>query len=439
MNMNIETIMKGKYKETDQTKLFEFIDERENQLTEGLQSLDRLIPASQTRSYTHAIHPYVAKFMPHFPNLFIRLLTKPNDVVLDPMCGSGTTLIDAILNGRNAMGIDIDPLSRLITKVATTRVSKSKLERLRNWEKKIEKETINPNEYNLKIVHNHHIWFRDDVLATIIHIKTSINEIDDIDLQDIAKLSLSRIIKEVSNADPRDLMPEINHEQPINENADVFKSFLNSINKTIEKISTFTERINEYPNINAKIVGNDARKIALKNDCVDLIVTSPPYAYAMDYVRIHKLSLFTSLGLSNNELKELSKEYVGTDRISVKDTFEFLHELKFLQPFVDELATKNKKRAMSLQKYLMDMYEITKECARVLKPGGHFVYIIGNSTLAKSHFSTSDALQRMGKLSGLDIILVHSRPYYARSMGNKRAAHSAVTKADIFILFRKGK
>lgn len=431
--------MKSKFKETDQTKLFEFIDEQENRLTKGLQSLDRLIPASQTRDYTHAIHPYVAKFMPHFPNLFIKLLTKPNDIVLDPMCGSGTTLIDAMLNGRNAMGIDIDPLSRLITKVATTGILKSKLKKLREWEKKIEKVTINPNDYDLKIVHNHNIWFRDDVLATIIHIRSSINEIDDVDLQDIAKLSLSRIIKEVSNADPRDLMPEINHEHPVNENADVFKSFSKSLYKTIEKISAFTERVRKHPNVNAKIVGNDARKIALKNDCVDLIVTSPPYAYAMDYARIHKLSLFTSLGLTNDEIRELSKEYVGTDRISVKDAFEFSPELEFLQPFVDALATVNKKRAMSLQKYLLDMYEITKECTRILKPGGHFVYIIGNSTLAKSHFSTSDALQRMGKLSGLDLVLVHSRPYYVRSMGNKRAAHSAVTKADVFILFRKGK
>jgi DNA modification methylase len=439
MNMINSYIMGSKYQESDQTKLFEFIDEQEDQLAKGLQSLDRLIPTSQTRSYTHAIHPYVAKFMPHFPNLFIRLLTKPGDIVLDPMCGSGTTLIDAMLNGRNAFGIDIDPLPRLITKVATTRVSKSKLEKLKQWEKEIEKININPKDHDLKVVFNHHIWFRDDVLATILHIKSSIVNLNDTDLQDIAKLSLSRIIKEVSNADPRDLMPEINHEKPINNDADVFKSFSKSLEKTIEKISAFTERVKEYPDVNAKIVGNDARKITLKENCVDLIVTSPPYAYAMDYARIHKLSLFTSLGISNDEVRGLSKEYVGTDRISVKDSFEFLPELEFLQEFVDKLAAQNKKRSMSLQKYLMDMYSITKECARVLKPGGHFVYVIGNSTLAKSHFSTSEALQKMGKLSGLDLILTHSRPYFVRSMGHKRADHSAVTKSDIFILFRKRK
>lgn len=425
-------------KETDQTKLFEFIDEKETQLAEGLQSLDRLIPASQTRSYTHAIHPYVAKFMPHFPNLFIRLLTKPGDVVLDPMCGSGTTLIDAMLNGRHALGIDIDPLSILITKVATTRMSQTKLKKLQDWEKKIEKFEVYPENYNLKIVHNHQIWFRDDVLATILYIKSEINLLDDEDLKDIARLSLSKIIKEVSNADPRDLMPEINHDKPVNEKADVFKSFSKSLEKTIEKISQYTQRIKEYPDVNATIVGNDARKITLKDNCVDLIVTSPPYAYAMDYARIHKLSLFTSLGLTNDDVRTLSKEYVGTDRISVKETFEFPSELNFLQTFVDTLADKNKKRSLCLHKYLLDMYEITKECSRVLKTGGHFVYVIGNSTLAKSQFSTSEALQRMGKFCGLDLVLVHSRPYYARSMGHKRASHSAVTKSDVFILFRKG-
>ena len=75
----------------------------------------------QDSSYSsHNFHAFPAKFPPQLPRLFIEHLTRPGDVVLDPMQGSGTTTLEAALNGRKALGFDIDPLSLLITKVKTT-------------------------------------------------------------------------------------------------------------------------------------------------------------------------------------------------------------------------------------------------------------------------------------------------------------------------------
>jgi len=427
-----------RYKETDQAKLFEYYQDSKYRLEDGLNSLDRLIPSSQTTHYTHGIHHYVAKFMPQYPLLFIRLLSKPNDIVLDPMCGSGTTLIESVLNERNAYGIDIDPLARLISKVATTPLSEKKNNALRDWYTNIIK---NPKKsilkkYHLEKVPNHKIWFRDDILQTIFYLKEEIDKIEDSESRDVAKVALSRIIKEVSNADPRDAMPEINHEHPVNEQADVWQSYSNSLERTLEKIYEFSNRYRNKK-IRAKIIGNDGRKINLQDNQVDLIITSPPYAYAMDYGRIHKLSMFTVLELSGEELKELSKEYVGTDRVSVKEELQTISALNFAKPFIEKLRLKDKRRALSLQKYLIDMYKITQECTRVLKKGGYFVYIIGNSTLAKEEFSSANALKMMGEQFGLVVQLTHERPYYMRSMGQKRASHSAVTKSDVFIIFRK--
>ena len=431
-------ITRRKSKESDLTKLFEFYENADEQLKDGLQSLNRLIPSSQTTSYTHGIHTYTAKYIPQYPSLFIRLLTKKNDIVLDPMCGSGTTLIESILNGRNALGVDINPLSRLISKVASTSISNEKIVELQEWYNTLKKpKKYLLKKYNLELIPNHNIWFRDDVLRTILYINEKINEINDIDQRDIAKVSLSRIVKVVSNADPRDIMPEINHEKPINDSADAWDSFSESLTKTISKINKFNYRVRAINDIKSKIIGNDARKINLKDKYVDLIVTSPPYAYAMDYARIHKLSLFTTLELDNIKLQKLSKEFVGTDKISVKDSFNIPDELNFVNEFIDELALKNKRRSLCLKKYLIDMYDITKECFRVLKTNGHMVYVIGNSTLGKSEFSSSFALQRMGELVGFKTKLIHDRPYYVRSMGEKRAKHSAVTKSDIFIIFQR--
>jgi len=71
----------------------------------------------------HAIHPYPAKFIPEIPRHLIELF-HPSDssVVLDPFCGSGTTLVEAMNMGLDTWGIDINPLACLIARVKTTPV-----------------------------------------------------------------------------------------------------------------------------------------------------------------------------------------------------------------------------------------------------------------------------------------------------------------------------
>jgi len=430
-------------KETDYKKLYEYLypDSAYKTLVAGLESLERMIPANQTSHYTHALHPYVAKFMPQYPNLFIRVLTKLGDSVLDPMCGVGTTLIEAILNNRVAYGIDIDPLARLATKVAITPIEDRKLKPLmNNFLPQVlnSRGLVKPSDYSFDNVPNHTLWFRDDVLAEIFFIRDKITElIDDVNLQDLATIALSAIIKEVSNADPRDVMPEINHENPVNAKADVFSSFSKSLKTCMDKVRNFTKRISENSVVRAAIVGEDARKTNLSDSTIDLIVTSPPYAYAMDYGRIHKLSFFTILGMTLEQQRKLSAEYVGTDRVSTRIPLDDFEDVESTESFIENLAAKNKRRALALKKYLNDMREITHECYRVLKPNGYLVYIIGNATLAKSEFSTALTLKTIGEKFGFETKLTHERPYYARRMGRKRANHSAVTKSDVFIVLRK--
>ena len=68
----------------------------------------------------HNFHAFPAKFPPQLPKLFIRELTEPGEVVLDPMVGSGTTIIEAVLAGRRSIGFDIDPLALRICKAKIT-------------------------------------------------------------------------------------------------------------------------------------------------------------------------------------------------------------------------------------------------------------------------------------------------------------------------------
>jgi hypothetical protein len=79
---------------------------------------------SNDQSYlTHGVHKFPAKFFPELPRYLIRKYSRFGDTVLDPMCGSGTVVLESMLNNRIGVGIDIDPIARLITKVKTTPIA----------------------------------------------------------------------------------------------------------------------------------------------------------------------------------------------------------------------------------------------------------------------------------------------------------------------------
>src|SRR5215213_2296567 len=85
--------------------------------------------ATQNTIYaTHGLHAFAAKCPPPLVKYGLRYYSKPGEIVLDPMSGSGTTIVEARLMGRNALGYDIDPLARLIAQVKSRIVNDNHIE-----------------------------------------------------------------------------------------------------------------------------------------------------------------------------------------------------------------------------------------------------------------------------------------------------------------------
>src|SRR5919199_775321 len=82
----------------------------------------RQLRRTQTCYLTHDYHKYPAKFIPQLAQRLILENSNPGDLICDPFMGSGTTLLEAILNSRLAYGSDIHPLSVLISKAKTTSI-----------------------------------------------------------------------------------------------------------------------------------------------------------------------------------------------------------------------------------------------------------------------------------------------------------------------------
>ena len=86
-----------------------------------------VLHAKNTNYLTHNFHPFPAKFIPQIPRIMITEFTKPKDMVFDPFCGSGTTLVEAKLLGRNSIGTDLHPIGYFASKVKTTKISEKHL------------------------------------------------------------------------------------------------------------------------------------------------------------------------------------------------------------------------------------------------------------------------------------------------------------------------
>lgn len=131
---------------------------------------------SRGERYTHLIHPYPAKLICHIPYFFLNsdYCCPKQGTVLDPFCGSGTVLLEAILSGRNAYGADANPLARKISRVKTTIINDKYLYRILNELRfEISKDTNNTIPCDDESL----FWFPQETIVTIRKIITAIHKI----------------------------------------------------------------------------------------------------------------------------------------------------------------------------------------------------------------------------------------------------------------------
>lgn len=123
--------------------------------------LKRLTLSAQDKTpvkgYTHNFYRYPARFSPAFASTAIQLFSKPGDIILDPYMGGGTTVVEALLNGRQVIGMDLNSLAVFITKVKTTKLEPYEKEVIDNWAK----EVIPLLKYNLPVLTKNEHTFDD--------------------------------------------------------------------------------------------------------------------------------------------------------------------------------------------------------------------------------------------------------------------------------------
>jgi DNA modification methylase len=149
----------------------------------------------------------------------------------------------------------------------------------------------------------------------------------------------------------------------------------------------------------------DARQLPLTDSVVDLVVTSPPYANAIDYMRAHKFSLVW-LGKSVSGLAALRAEYIGSERVGRRE-YAALPDRP--EAKVQELSQLDATKARILRKYFTDMGLVLREVGRVLRGDSVAVVVVGASMMRGIDVQTHRCLADIAQGLGFDVVGVMPR------------------------------
>ncbi len=366
----------------------------------------------------HALHSFAARFPHGLADHFINSLTRTGGKVLDPMCGSGITLLEGWQAGRSVIGVDLDPLARRQSIARTTALEPLAIrhagENALRQAQDLHSGASHPAD-PLALVRGGmddatqkflDYWFFPETQQELAALVLAIRIEPEPNLRNLLEVVFSSTIVTKSGGVSRAW--DLAHTRPHRADDKKPRHPLRLFEILLERATDAYAAVNHDTIGESCIIAGDARALPVQDDSVDLIMTSPPYANALDYMRAHKFSL-AWLGEPIPSLTGLRAQYIGSESTS-KQASRSVAELPVsVQAVVDQLAAKDAPKSRVLQRYFADMAAAIGEMARVLRPGAAAIIVVGPSTMRSIPIPTHQCLADLASHVGLDVVAVAPR------------------------------
>ena len=381
------------------------------------------------RYATHGLHEYRGKFFPQLVRALMNIARLPKDaIVLDPMCGSGTTLVEARLSGRESYGLDMNPLSVFITDVKCQALTIAPTALVDAYEE-IERELRSPISLREESVQFGLLdytdqaylkrWFSWQVISELDHVQRAIHSLPEIGLRNFYYVALSNILRKVSWQKDEDL--RVRREEKEFTPGQIIMLFLKEAARSTQTVATFLA--GSCP---AKMGGYVVREADARRATntlpeligrVDAIITSPPYATALPYIDTDRLSLIYLGLLPREHHSERDALMIGNREVTLRERkghWAFYEENCSLLPestraLIEQIDRLNRKGEVGfrrknlsalLAKYFFDMREAMQQAFTLLRPGGTLFLVVGNNrTTAGLQHITIDTPNYLGKIA----------------------------------------
>lgn len=373
------------------------------------------------------IHPFPARMAPEIALNAIPERTGEPLTIIDPMCGSGTVLAAALQKGHNAIGIDIDPLAVMMSRLTVSDIStaeigdgcKAALARARHhsgeppWGSDAETDAFV------------RYWFGESQIKDLIALATAVNATKPDMLRLALQLGISRII--VTKSPQASLAADTAHSRPhrvaTRSSYDVFEGFARSVSQ-MSRLLDARQNVGQ-----CRVYLGDARSTPeIATSVADLAITSPPYLNALDYLRGHKLALVW-FGHTVADLRHRRGVSIGAERAADRVSAAKVKDV--VQSIEEDLSDSSRIKKGMLERFTQDCFGFAGELGRTVKPGGRAVLVVGNSSLRGNYIANDLIAQRAMEHAGFSPIDRYERdiPLSKRYMAIKpRNDGTSITK-----------
>ncbi len=385
----------------------------------------------KTDTYTHKTHKYPAMFIPQLARKIILAYSEPGETVLDIFSGSGSTLVESALMGRNAIGIEINPLANLIGRVKTTPVN---LYELTKSFQNIKEAFFDPNlDFDNFSFERIDFWFTPSAILGLTKLRTCIFNVPNEQIREFLLVCFSENIRELSvckhsgfkmHRDPKKITKEYSLEQ-------IFGKFEVSFHKNIGGLEKFVG-ISSTKKTHTKLIQGSSTKHH-KIDSVDLIITSPPYGDSRTTVAYGQFSRLCSqwIGLELDGLDNignLDKQLLGgkvqniallnavrSKSLTLNNAINYYESMAGNSALTNTERKKLCSRINDVASFYIDLDQCIKNASNYLKQNKYFVLVTG-SRVVKLYKLHTDLI--CGELAEHYGFIVQSIFY--RNIENKR-------------------
>lgn len=362
---------------------------------------------SEFPKLTHYLFRYPAKFHPPVVRQLIEDYSAEGERIFDPFCGSGTSLVEAAVAGRNAHGTDLDPVAVFVSSVKTRRYRinhlrttaarlLADLERYERPEKEYkERQHVDLAMHEAEREKGHlwtpdipriEHWFRRYVLVDLARILNGIkcSEMPE-SHRTFMRLCFASIIRASSNADPvpvsgLEVTSYMRRRDEAGRIVNPFQLLRVAVKKGLNAAEEYCDSVNRNTVVSASTA--DATRLDGRTGVVDVVITSPPYHNAVDYYRRHKLEMYW-LGFTRTQEERLALkgDYIGS--ATVRKSHPFVAGEDSLPAkaacWERRIREVSDRRADSFRYYVTSMQRVFSGLYKVLRPGGRAVFVIGKS------------------------------------------------------------
>jgi DNA modification methylase len=333
---------------------------------------------SDTKEYTHCFHTYPAMMIPQIARKLLKQYGVEDGWLLDPYCGTGTSLVEASLFGMHSIGCDINPLVRLIAAAKSTPVCLATLdETLSKFNKyifQIEYQDRHLPDAPIPDIPNLTYWFSEEVIKTLAHLRAAISHVKDKALRNFILVAFSETVREVSYTRNGEFKLYRMPENKLKDfTPDVLGIFTQKLRRNRQGLASYLEkRKNVKTSVSTANTVQGEFPTSRPPEGYDIVITSPPYGDSQTTVAYGQFSRLAAEWIGLPNARKVDKIAMGG--IRSKETLTGSP----VSCAIEKIRVIDEKRAGEVSAFYIDLECSISSIAQACSPHATVCYVVGN-------------------------------------------------------------